>query len=282
MQKLSIGEMARINGISSQALRLYSKMGLIEPAYINEETGYRYYDIRQSVCLDMIRYMKSLGISLKEIQVLLNRTDIEAIQKILDLHKAEIDLQINRLKANVRGIDLLKTRLDLYGSVSQYGKIMTEEIPRRMIHCFAARDLNYEDELGNSADFEMILRDVQKIIQDSSLPISYFSNVCSTVDKDDFAEGLHKLKGIFILADDYSKGFLPVEYLAGGTYLCIYFEGFAREKNYRRKLLKEIERRGYAIAGDFVCETIAEYPVFKAAERNTIIKIQIPVEISAK
>jgi hypothetical protein len=147
-----------------------------------------------------------------------------------------------------------------------------------MIHFYGARELNYESELGSPADYELILRNVQKSVIESSLHISYFCNVSSIVDKDDFANGSHKLKGIFILADNFSKKYLPVDYLKKGVYLCIYFEGFNNEKRYRQTLLKEIKRRGYAIAGDFACETIAEYPVFKATERNTVIKIQVPVK----
>ena len=33
-----------------------------------EQTHYRYYDIKQNACLDMIQYMKELGMELKEIK----------------------------------------------------------------------------------------------------------------------------------------------------------------------------------------------------------------------
>ena len=35
---------------------------------MDEQTYYRYYDIKQNVCLDMIQYMKELGMELKEIK----------------------------------------------------------------------------------------------------------------------------------------------------------------------------------------------------------------------
>ena len=34
-----------------------------------EQTHCRYYDIKQNACLDMIQYMKELGMELKEIPV---------------------------------------------------------------------------------------------------------------------------------------------------------------------------------------------------------------------
>ena len=35
---------------------------------MDEQTHYRYYDIKQNTCLDMIQYMKELGMELKEIK----------------------------------------------------------------------------------------------------------------------------------------------------------------------------------------------------------------------
>ena len=40
----SIGEVSRIMGISTQALRYYCSIDLLEPAYINPETGNKYMD----------------------------------------------------------------------------------------------------------------------------------------------------------------------------------------------------------------------------------------------
>lgn len=68
MKELTIGQMARLNGVSEQTLRLYDRTGLFSPMYRDEENGYRYYDIRQSAQLDMIQHMKSLGMSLKDIR----------------------------------------------------------------------------------------------------------------------------------------------------------------------------------------------------------------------
>ena len=61
MDYLSTGEMARLNNISAQTLRLCETIGLIFPDDIKSDNGYRYYSIRQSACLDIIQYMKSLG-----------------------------------------------------------------------------------------------------------------------------------------------------------------------------------------------------------------------------
>ena len=66
---ISIGEMAKINRTTVPTLRLYDSMGLLTPYYTDEETHYRYYDIKQNARFDMIQYMKELGMELKEIKI---------------------------------------------------------------------------------------------------------------------------------------------------------------------------------------------------------------------
>ena len=61
---ISIGKMAALNRVSIPTLRLYDEKGLLKPRYTDEKTGYRYYDINQNARLEMIVYMKELGMSL--------------------------------------------------------------------------------------------------------------------------------------------------------------------------------------------------------------------------
>ena len=48
---LSIGQMARLNAVSEKALRLYQAKGILEPAYTDEASGYRYYTLGQCATL---------------------------------------------------------------------------------------------------------------------------------------------------------------------------------------------------------------------------------------
>ena len=80
---IPIGAMAQLNHISVPTLRLYDRMGLLRPRYVDPETGYRYYDVHQNARLDMIAYMKELGMSLAQIGDVLRREDITLIEEIL-------------------------------------------------------------------------------------------------------------------------------------------------------------------------------------------------------
>lgn len=90
----SIGEVAEILGVTVQTLRHYNKIGLLEPAYINPETGYRYYSYMQLSLIDRIRYLQSLGLSLKEIQSAMKPGHgemlIPFLEKQLQVKRAEL------------------------------------------------------------------------------------------------------------------------------------------------------------------------------------------------
>ena len=69
---LKIGEMAELNHVSTQTLRLYAKNKLLEPEYLDPKTGYRYYTLEQCAKLDLIRALKSCRLSLEQIAEILS------------------------------------------------------------------------------------------------------------------------------------------------------------------------------------------------------------------
>ena len=78
---LSIGEMAEANHVSIATLRLYDRMGLLKPCRRDADSNYRYYDIHQTSRLEFIRHMQNLGMSLAEIQTLLEEENVMLIEQ---------------------------------------------------------------------------------------------------------------------------------------------------------------------------------------------------------
>jgi DNA-binding transcriptional MerR regulator len=44
---ITIGEFSRITHLSIKTLRRYHEAGLLEPAHVDRQTGYRYYSVDQ-------------------------------------------------------------------------------------------------------------------------------------------------------------------------------------------------------------------------------------------
>ncbi len=63
---LSIGEVVKMKGVSHRSLRHYDEIGILKPAYVNTETGYRYYTKSQMIILDVITLCVAFGIPLKQ------------------------------------------------------------------------------------------------------------------------------------------------------------------------------------------------------------------------
>ena len=81
---LKIGEVADFFQISVKAVRIYEKKGIIVPAYIDPESGYRYYTPDQLHQLAALLELKALGFSLEEIKgVMVGESSKEALYKAM-------------------------------------------------------------------------------------------------------------------------------------------------------------------------------------------------------
>ena len=65
---LSIGEVSHLKGVGVKALRYYERIGVLRPAYVNPETGYRYYAMRADERAGTLSCSaSSWGVPLKEL-----------------------------------------------------------------------------------------------------------------------------------------------------------------------------------------------------------------------
>lgn len=70
--RMLIGELAEFFGISRKAIRLYEKKGIMKPAEVDSQNGYRYYSAQQVQQLQALLEFKSLGFSLDEIKTVID------------------------------------------------------------------------------------------------------------------------------------------------------------------------------------------------------------------
>ena len=58
---------AKLRQVTSETLRYYDRIGLITPDYVDPQTRYRYYSIRQYEKLGTIKELRQLGMSIHDI-----------------------------------------------------------------------------------------------------------------------------------------------------------------------------------------------------------------------
>ena len=277
MDMLTIGKMAQLNNISDQALRLYDRIGLLKPDYVDEQTGYRYYNIKQCARLDMIQYMKELGMSLKQIKEHLDRQDISVIQEVLKRQKKLIDEKIEELNQKQKAVIRSIESYNRYAASPREGVVVIEHLPQRKIYCYNCGINIYEYELDT---YEYMLRELKSHILLHDLPMVYFCNVGSIIRKNMLEARKLVSNEIILFVDDDFEDNKGIQLIPAGTFASIYFESFSfyKEKKYADILLEHIEQNNYKIVGDYICEVVAELPIFPQNERNMFIRLQIPIE----
>lgn len=72
MDLMSIGEFARLSRLSPKALRLYDELGLLPPAQVDPDSGYRWYAAGQLDNARLVASLRQIGVPLAQIQLILS------------------------------------------------------------------------------------------------------------------------------------------------------------------------------------------------------------------
>src|SRR5690625_2452514 len=107
--------MAKLHNLPVKTLRYYDEIDLFKPIEVDPNTGYRYYSVEQFKVLDIINYLKVLGMPLKEIKYYLSHRDltefIESLHEYKKITEAKIaELQIAKSKIEERIYDFLRVQ----------------------------------------------------------------------------------------------------------------------------------------------------------------------------
>ena len=97
-----IGMFAQMNHITVKALRFYEEQGLLSPAYVDEENGYRYYTLDQMAAIHQITALKQAGFTLDDIKHIRSGAEEELL---LRKKKSQLLAQIAELTRQIAIID---------------------------------------------------------------------------------------------------------------------------------------------------------------------------------
>ncbi|MFR6312438.1 MerR family transcriptional regulator [Anaerofustis stercorihominis] len=102
--KLKVGDVSKLFGISVRTLHYYDEIDLLRPRETDEISGYRYYDKDDLEQLQEIMFYKKLLIPLKEIKLILSKTDYER-EEILSKHKNLLLLEKEKIDSLIKLVD---------------------------------------------------------------------------------------------------------------------------------------------------------------------------------
>lgn len=142
---IKIGEFSVLTGISIHMLRNYDKIGLLEPAYIDVESGYRYYQEEQIPIANQIVVLKELGFGLKEIRdIQLEYSSTERMQEFLQRKMKEKQAEIEA--ANIQLRKMKQAMQEMAHEEMRSLSVTVKTIPARTVASLRGRIFRFEDE----------------------------------------------------------------------------------------------------------------------------------------
>lgn len=266
-----IGEMAKMFHLSVGSLRYYEKIGLLEPEYVDQETGYRYYSTGQFECLNTILYLRVLDMPLSQIASFLKNRDIGKIQEMLRQQKDVVVRKQEELKSIEKKItNRLRQIQDALGAEKE--RIQVKRVKPRRIAWL-------KDHLAidsyQSPDFETSIRRLEQGQKD---PIVFLGKVGVGISAERLAKKEYsRYDMVFLVLDDEDQYVGMLEELPEETCAAVCFCGSHKDAPaYYEKLSKYIEENHLEIAGFSKEITMVDYGITSDMSQF-VTEIQIPV-----
>jgi DNA-binding transcriptional MerR regulator len=126
---ISIGRFAQITGLTIKALHIYDRKGLLCPAFVNPDSGYRYYSITQLPIAHRIRLLRGTGMPLAAIHAVLHALTPEAMETLLHDHQQRI---ADRIRKDRHALRILQQLIDHQADDMAF-TVQTKELPAQLI-----------------------------------------------------------------------------------------------------------------------------------------------------
>jgi len=141
MAMLSIGEFSRVTGLTIKTIRLYDEKGLLPPATVRDESGYRYYDAASVERARIIKQLRDLEFSLAEIAQILEAGSDEAdIVSFLERHKHAIADKLEKYAQVHRALEtVIRTEREAAMTTKQSFEVEEKTVPAMIVAGIRAR-----------------------------------------------------------------------------------------------------------------------------------------------
>ncbi|MCF2596881.1 MerR family transcriptional regulator [Pseudoflavonifractor phocaeensis] len=259
-----IGMFAAMNHVTVKTLRFYEEQGLLMPALIHSENGYRYYTLSQMAVIHQITALKMAGFTLEEIVRINSGADEEAV---LLKKKSELLAKISDLTRQIAIVDgyLSKKKTCLSAPV------LIKTIPETNVAFMRTRLESYDGLFDRMPEMGALMEKAGCVC---ALPEYCFTNYLEPGYKDgdilvEICESVMEAK--------QEIGDLRFKTLPEIQAACVFHKGSYRtfSESYET-VLRYIEENGYEIAGE-IRESYIDGVWNKDDESEWLSEIQVPV-----
>lgn len=131
---MQIREFSRLTGVSVRTLHYYDQIGLLRPARVDKDSGYRYYDEVSLSRMQQILFYRELDFPLKDICRILSSPDFDGQQAWAEQRKL-LCMKKQRLERLIAAIDdHMKGEINMYAFDNQEFEQYREEVKEKWGH----------------------------------------------------------------------------------------------------------------------------------------------------
>lgn len=259
-----IGLFAQMNRITVKALRFYEEQGLLLPAKIDGESGYRYYTMSQMETLHRIQALKEAGFTIEDMKHL----DASGDERSFLLRKK------NAILEKIAQLTLQLSRIDGYlmaGGNSLAAPVMVKTIPETVCAVMRRRIDSYD------ALFD-IMPELGGYMEEAGCVCALPEYCFTQYLEPGFQEAQILVEVCEAVTEKKAdRGSLRFRTIPETRAACIYHKGSYRDfpKTYE-VILRYIEENGYEICGN-IRESYIDGVWNKDSEDEWLSEIQIPV-----
>lgn len=264
---IRISEMARMCGISRQTLILYDKNGLLKPVFVSA-TGYRYYSVDQLPYLRHICLLKSLGVTLAELNAYLHEVSPddrpERAAELLDSRAADIREQVDKLRRQAAEVNQL-------GRLLRHAPTRERNVDVPYVEWIEERRaifVPFPTEQMDSTKLHTTLMEAwRKLLDAGMIPSQGFGSLIRT----EAISTLTPLKGagsIVLVPHEQEVRGATVVTLPAGEYATMYNFSMPYDLEPDRRLLAWVKEQGMESQGDIVDRCLLD-TVFHTEEHPT-------------
>ncbi len=109
---MPIGRFSDACRLSVKALRYYDDVGLLKPAFVDPDTGYRYYGTAQARDAVLIAMLRSLDMPLATIRSLLH-AESDSLRRLLEAERNRVVSEVSRQQQVLNSIERIAREGDL-------------------------------------------------------------------------------------------------------------------------------------------------------------------------
>lgn len=146
-----IGILSKLTGVHIRCLRYYEQLGILHPAHVDNDTGYRYYTYRQMRVVEAIQYCVELDIPLKKFAEYISEENGEIDYASLVAYGKQVtEEKLDKILSRQQFVEEMQTAMDHAKECKANGKIKSE-LPKVCYYCkpFSAiqDDIKFQSEL---------------------------------------------------------------------------------------------------------------------------------------